>query len=81
MVFGHLRVFFGDMSRSSTHFLIELFVFLVKSCMNCLYILEIDPLLVASFADFLPSCMLSFLFFFFLNFLWFTLVCKTCKFN
>ena len=31
-------------------FLIELFVFLVLSCMNCLYILEINPLLVVSFA-------------------------------
>ena len=28
--------------RSSAHFLIGLFVFLVLSCMNCLYILEIS---------------------------------------
>ena len=34
--------------RSSTHFLIGLFVFLILSCMSCLYILEINPLLVAS---------------------------------
>ena len=36
--------------RSSTHFLIGLF-FLILSCMSCLYILEIKPLLVASFAN------------------------------
>ena len=36
--------------RSFPHFLIGLFVFLVLSCMNCLYILEINPLSVVSFA-------------------------------
>ena len=36
--------------RSFPHFLIELFVFLILSCMNCLYILEINPLSVVSFA-------------------------------
>ena len=36
--------------RSSTHFLIGLFVFLVLSCISCLYLLEINPLLVVSFA-------------------------------
>ena len=36
--------------RSSTHCLIGLFVFLILSCMPCLYILEINPLSVASFA-------------------------------
>ena len=36
--------------RSSAHFLIELFVFLILSCMNCLYILEINHLSVVSFA-------------------------------
>ena len=36
--------------RSFPHFLIGLFVFLVLSCMSCLYILEINPLSVASFA-------------------------------
>ena len=34
--------------RSFSHLLIELFVFLVSSCMNCLYILEINPLSVVS---------------------------------
>ena len=34
--------------RFSSHFLIGLFVFLVLSCMSCLYILEINPLSVAS---------------------------------
>jgi len=36
--------------RSFSHFLIVLFVFLVLSCMTCLYILEINPLSVVSFA-------------------------------
>ena len=33
--------------RSSSHVLIGLFVFLVLSCMSCLYILEINPLSVS----------------------------------
>ena len=36
--------------RSFSHCLIGLFVFLVLSCMSCLYILEINPLSVVSFA-------------------------------
>ena len=36
--------------RSSAHFLIWWFVFLVLSCMSCLYILEANPLLIVSFA-------------------------------
>jgi hypothetical protein len=36
--------------RSFSHFLIGLFVFLALSCMSCLHILEINPLLVVSFA-------------------------------
>ena len=35
--------------RYSAHFLIGLFVFLILSCMSCLYILESNPLSVASF--------------------------------
>ena len=35
--------------RSSAHLLITFFVFLVLSCMSCLYILEINPLSVVSF--------------------------------
>ena len=38
------------LSRSFSHFLIGLFVFLVLSCMSCLCILEINPLSVVSFA-------------------------------
>ena len=38
------------LSRSFPHFLIGLFVFLVLSCMSCLYILEINPLSIVSFA-------------------------------
>ena len=37
--------------RSSAHFWIGLFVFLILSCMSCLYVLEINPLSVASFAN------------------------------
>ena len=37
--------------RSSAHFLIGLCGFLLLSCMSCLYILEIKPLLVAWFAN------------------------------
>ena len=36
--------------RSFSHFLIQLFVFLVLSCMSCLYILEMNPLSAVSFA-------------------------------
>ena len=35
---------------SFPHLLIGLFVFLTLSCMSCLYILEINPLSVVSFA-------------------------------
>ena len=37
--------------RSSAHFWIGLFVFLLLSCMSCVYILEIKPLSVPSFAN------------------------------
>ena len=41
--------------RSFSHFLIRLFVFLALNCIRCLYILEINPLPVVSFAIiFLP---------------------------
>ena len=36
--------------RSFAHFLIGFFVSLVLSCMSCLYVLEIYPLSVVSFA-------------------------------
>ena len=36
--------------RSFSHFWIRLFVFLVLSCMSCLYISEINPLSAVSFA-------------------------------
>ena len=34
----------------SAHFSVGLFVFLILSCMSCLYILEINPLSIVSFA-------------------------------
>ena len=46
---GSLYVF-GDMSRSSAHFLIGLFGFLTLSCMSYLYILDLNHLSVVSFA-------------------------------
>ena len=47
--------------RSFSHFLIRLFVFLALSYMSCLYILEIIPLSVVSFAIiFFPFWGLSF---------------------
>ena len=36
--------------RSFPYFVIGLFVFLAMSCMRCLYILEINPLSIVSFA-------------------------------
>ena len=40
--------------KSLPHFLIGLFVFLVLSCMSCLYILEINPLSVVHLLLFSP---------------------------
>ena len=37
--------------RSSARFLIGLFVFLILSCMSCLYILEINPFSIDLFAN------------------------------
>ena len=37
--------------RSSAHFLTRLFDFLMLRCMSCLYILDINPLLVILFAN------------------------------
>ena len=39
---------------SFAHFLIRLYIFLVLSCMSCLYILEINPLSVSSLSLFSP---------------------------
>ena len=49
MLGSHLYVF-EKRSKSFSHFLIGLFVFLALSCMSCLYIWEIIPLSVVSFA-------------------------------
>ena len=46
----HLYVF-EEMSMSFSHFFIGLFVSLVLSCVSCLYILQINPLSVVSFAN------------------------------
>ena len=47
--------------KASAHFVIGLFVFLILGCMSCLYVLEINPLSVVSFAVIFPhfeSCLL-----------------------
>ena len=49
--------------RSSVHFSVGLFGFLILSCRSCLYILEIKPLSVTSFANiFSPSTGCLFIF-------------------
>uniref|UniRef100_A0A8D1W9W5 Uncharacterized protein n=1 Tax=Sus scrofa TaxID=9823 RepID=A0A8D1W9W5_PIG len=52
--------------RSFAHFSIGLFVFLLLSCISCLYILEIKPLSVALFET-IFSHSIGCLFFFFFN--------------
>ena len=50
VLIGHLYIFLGEcLCRSFAHFPIGLLAFLLLSCKNCLYILEIKPLSVASF--------------------------------
>ena len=67
---GPLYLFFGEISMSSSHFSIGLFLFLLLSYMSCLYILEIKPLSVASFATIFSYFVgyLFFLFFFMVSF-------------
>ena len=50
MFVSHLYVFFGEMSVEVFFPLFDRVVFLVLSCMSCLYILEINPLSVVPFA-------------------------------
>ena len=42
-----------DLFRSSAHCLIGLFDFLILSCMSYLYIMDMNPLSIASFANIL----------------------------
>ena len=58
--------------KFSAHFLIGLFAFLILSFINFLYILEINPLSIASFAIFFPILWVIFSFC-----LWFPLLYKT----
>ena len=64
--------------RSFAHFLIGLLLFVMLSCMSSLYILEIKSLSVASFANIFfhyIGCLFGF------YCLWFSLLCKTSKFD
>ena len=61
--------------RSPAHFLIWLGVFLLLSCMSCLYMLEIKPLSVASFANIFSHPVTCLLILFMICF------AKACKFN
>ena len=49
MLVSCLYVFFEEMSVEVFSPLFDWVIFLVLSCMSCLYILEINPLLVVSF--------------------------------
>ena len=57
MPFSHLYVFFGKMSTQffcpfvDSVFFLFLFLFLILSCISYLYILDINPLSVISFAN------------------------------
>ena len=54
MFVSHLYVFFGEMSVWVFSPLFDWVVFLVLSCLSCLYILEINPLSVVSFVIIFP---------------------------
>ena len=64
--FGYLYVFGESLFRSSPHVFDWVVCFIMLSCMSWLYILEINPLSVASFPIFSPIlqvvflCMVSF---------------------
>ena len=51
MLLGHLYVFFGEMSIYVFCPFFDWVVSLILSCISCLYILEINPLSVDSFAN------------------------------
>ena len=61
---SHLYVFFMEkfLFRSSTHFFIGLLIFLMLSCISCLYILEINPVSCFICNYFLPFCWLCFVY-------------------
>ena len=72
-----LAIFFGKMSMKVFYpFDRVVWGFLKLNCMNCLHVLDIKPLSVISFANILfysVGCL------YFCR--WFTLLCKTLKFN
>ena len=66
MPIDHLCNFFGKMSiQAFCPFFNRLFLFLILSCMSCLYILDINPLSILSFVN-IFSHSVGCLFFFFL---------------
>ena len=69
MPIGHLYVFFGEMSLALLPtFQLGCLLFLLLSCMSCLYILEIKPLSGTLFANifshFIDCLFISFMVFF-----------------
>ena len=67
MFIGHLYVVFGEMSVEVFSLFLHWVVFLILSCMSHMHNLEINPLLIVSFAVFSPilrvvfsSCLVSF---------------------
>jgi len=61
--------------RFSAHFLIGLFVFMILTCMTCLYILDINPLSFAIIVSHSESCL------FILSKVGFLCCVKAFKFN
>ena len=83
---GHLYDFFAEMFINVfcpfIDWAVGFFFLLLLSCMSCLYILEIKPFSIVSFASIFPhyvGCLFVFFLSFFLNS--FLFYAKTCKYD